>query len=533
MSRSSPIGQLGTKLPLRRPTADDPLTAPITQPRWPASQYAEPQAQRGQQQAYAQPSAHGQQQAPGYYFPQGGEAEQAQGYAPQANGNQQLPFSRLPPMQDGGSGHAHGYAAQPQSLPFSRLTQPQQPAQDANANFGFPPQASEPPPFGQPAQSAPPWSQQHHQQQDPRGFDLGNYMPAPGQAPMQGYADPDQAHYQQQDPALFGAAHQGYEGEGDYEEQLPEEEEAPARGRRGMLIVAALVGAIGLGGGMAYTYKTLFTARGGPAPVIKDTQGPTKSKPEVADGRGFPHTDKKLLNRLGDDASPSASPVVPASADTPEERASDDPNSPRRVRTIQISPSGGPSPQMAMPPAAGPAPIVSVPGVTLESTGPRPMPRMQGPGPGAPPSAARIDLPPQGPPARPVPPVRVASAANTPPPLAAEPPPVVKKTPVAKAPPAAPKTKEAAVTTGGTSGYVAVLSSQKSRMDALKIFANMQEKYGDVLSSKTPDVQEANLGEKGVWYRLVVGPPGSRDSASGVCSQLKTAGYANCWVTTY
>ena len=70
-------------------------------------------------------------------------------------------------------------------------------------------------------------------------------------------------------------------------------------------------------------------------------------------------------------------------------------------------------------------------------------------------------------------------------------------------------------------GYVAVLSSQKSRMDALKIFANMQEKYGDVLSSRTPDVQEANLGEKGVFYRLVVGPPGSREAATGLCASSR------------
>ena len=89
------------------------------------------------------------------------------------------------------------------------------------------------------------------------------------------------------------------------------------------------------------------------------------------------------------------------------------------------------------------------------------------------------------------------------------------------------------MTASSGAGFVAVLSSQKTRMDALKIFANMQEKYGNVLSSRTPDVQEANLGEKGVWYRLVVGPPGSRDAAAGLCTQLKTAGYAGCWVTAY
>jgi hypothetical protein len=61
----------------------------------------------------------------------------------------------------------------------------------------------------------------------------------------------------------------------------------------------------------------------------------------------------------------------------------------------------------------------------------------------------------------------------------------------------------------------------------------MQQKYGEVLSSKTPDVQEANLGAKGVWFRAVVGPPSSREAASGLCSQLKSAGYSGCWVTAY
>jgi hypothetical protein len=84
-----------------------------------------------------------------------------------------------------------------------------------------------------------------------------------------------------------------------------------------------------------------------------------------------------------------------------------------------------------------------------------------------------------------------------------------------------------------TSGYVAVLASKTSRTDALKAFADLQQKYGDVLASKTPNVQEANLGDKGVRYRAFVGPPGSREAASEVCKQLKTAGYNDCWVTAY
>jgi sporulation related protein len=70
-------------------------------------------------------------------------------------------------------------------------------------------------------------------------------------------------------------------------------------------------------------------------------------------------------------------------------------------------------------------------------------------------------------------------------------------------------------------------------MDALKAFADMQQKYGDTLQNRTPDVREVDLGDKGVWHRLVVGPPASREAASGVCMQLKAQGYSGCWVVAY
>jgi cell division septation protein DedD len=86
-------------------------------------------------------------------------------------------------------------------------------------------------------------------------------------------------------------------------------------------------------------------------------------------------------------------------------------------------------------------------------------------------------------------------------------------------------------------GYVAVLASVpasgSSRIDALKQFADMQQKYTTILQNKTPDVQEADLGTKGTYHRLLVGPPGSRETASQVCTQLKAQGYSGCWVTAY
>lgn len=527
-------------------------------PRWPPPRYGEPAAQNHQQPEYAQ-QGHAP-QGSGYYFPQGArEADAGQGYAA---GHQQHhqgyaaqapvqhgspPFNRQAPGPDAGAGP--DYAQAPgQSLPFGRFPQP---GAEPEANYGYSGQGAEPA-FGgfaggpahqqQSASGAPPWSQQS----DARGFDLGTYMPAPSQ----GYQQADAGHHQQ-DPAVFGGQQQGYaENEQDYDETFGEEEEPPAGRRRGLMIVAALVGAIGLGGGMAYTYKTFFAPRTGPAVVIKDTQGPAKSKPEVADGKGFPHTDKKLLNRLGEDANRPPVAEAPSSTDASGDRLGDDPNGPRRVRTIQIMP-GGPSPSpppvttATAPPPAGPAPMVGVPGVMLENIGaPRAPAGQRAPltpsQQAAPPSAARMELPPSAgaPPARaPQPPVRPVTATAMVPPAAMAAPPSPPANPVKAA---VPKTKQPAVTTaaavntsGGAAGYVAVLSSKKSRMDALKVFADMQQKYGDVLSAKTPDVQEANLGEKGVWYRAVVGPPGSREAAANVCTKLKTAGHDGCWVTAY
>lgn len=92
------------------------------------------------------------------------------------------------------------------------------------------------------------------------------------------------------------------------------------------------------------------------------------------------------------------------------------------------------------------------------------------------------------------------------------------------------------VTTHSGTGFVAVLASiphsSSSRIDALKRFADMQQKYSTALAGRTPDIASANLS-KGVYDRLVVGPPGSREQASNVCVQLKAQGYHGCWVTSY
>jgi hypothetical protein len=90
-----------------------------------------------------------------------------------------------------------------------------------------------------------------------------------------------------------------------------------------------------------------------------------------------------------------------------------------------------------------------------------------------------------------------------------------------------------AAASGGANGYVAVLASKKNRQEALSSFADIYQKYPDVLGGRTPDVREVNLADKGVWYRLIVGPPGSRQAARDLCVKLKERGMKDCWPTAY
>lgn len=97
---------------------------------------------------------------------------------------------------------------------------------------------------------------------------------------------------------------------------------------------------------------------------------------------------------------------------------------------------------------------------------------------------------------------------------------------------AAPKLGAGNVASTQNRKYVAVLATAPTRMKALQSFAELQQKHPNALLNKVPDVQRADLSARGlgIMYRVVVGPAGSRSSASSVCSSLKSEGYKGCWV---
>ena len=76
----------------------------------------------------------------------------------------------------------------------------------------------------------------------------------------------------------------------------------------------------------------------------------------------------------------------------------------------------------------------------------------------------------------------------------------------------------------GGGGYLVQVSSQRNEADAQASYRALQGKFPSVLGSRTPVIKRADLGDKGVYYRAMVGPFGSRDEASQFCNSLKTAG---------
>jgi cell division septation protein DedD len=110
----------------------------------------------------------------------------------------------------------------------------------------------------------------------------------------------------------------------------------------------------------------------------------------------------------------------------------------------------------------------------------------------------------------------------------------------ATAPAAPAKPKPAAQTASVTPGaapaaastkYVVQVGSKKNQTEALASFADMQQKYPTLLANYRPMVQKADLGAKGVWYRLRIGPIADKTAATKLCTQLKSQGLPDCLVT--
>lgn len=116
-------------------------------------------------------------------------------------------------------------------------------------------------------------------------------------------------------------------------------------------------------------------------------------------------------------------------------------------------------------------------------------------------------------------------AAIAPKPSTVAPKPVETAPKPAATAPSTASTSTPAVTptvTGGT--HVVQVGAFRSNEEAMGMWKRMQGKLGDYLSGKSPDIEVADLGDKGVYHRLRVGPFSSSDDAKTYCEGLKSRG---------
>lgn len=91
----------------------------------------------------------------------------------------------------------------------------------------------------------------------------------------------------------------------------------------------------------------------------------------------------------------------------------------------------------------------------------------------------------------------------------------VAPTPVAVAP--------AAASSGGTSGPFVQVSSSRSEAEAQQSLRNAQSRYSSLLNGGAPYVERADLGQKGIYYRVKL-PTSSLQEATSVCATIKANG---------
>jgi len=210
---------------------------------------------------------------------------------------------------------------------------------------------------------------------------------------------------------------------------------------------------------------------------------------------------------------PTADAATPPAADATPPAADPAPPAPRTTGMDTVLNGGGipvdPDPLAAKPPTppAGTVPAGDAPPPPAADAAPPP------PAADAAPTPAPAPRPP-APTARPVKPTVVATTAAPAAPMELVP---AKGSPA----PAAGTPAPVPISAGG--GILVQLSSQTSEDGARSTYRDMQRKFASILGPYQPDIQRADLGDRGVYYRVRVGPFSAAD-AKKLCADLKAAG---------
>ncbi|MEP4803930.1 MAG: SPOR domain-containing protein, partial [Hyphomicrobiales bacterium] len=335
---------------------------------------------------------------------------------------------------------------------------------------------------------------------------------------------------------------------------------------RGMMVAAGVVAFVVLGGAALLAYQAIFSGDdSGPPPLVMADKSPVRIMPDgqaadtdgssdigslsepgtAADGQLVPRAEEPVTNLNPNIDQGRSVRVVDSQGVSP----TSDPLGPRPVRTFVVRPDGSivsnSSTGTAAPASSGgiqprvvttqpitgtgaPAPATN----TIDSASgiavPRPRPNAGGTqvssaqtaagtstvgGRAALPVAPRVSVgtnsPAFNPDAPTVQPSNRVPAGN-----------VIPQTTQQAVQPTAP----AAATPARSGDFVVQVSSQRSEDAARSAYAGLQRRFPSVLGNQAPDIARADLGSRGVFYRVRVGPMETRQAASNLCQSLKNAG---------
>jgi uncharacterized protein DUF1353/sporulation related protein len=80
--------------------------------------------------------------------------------------------------------------------------------------------------------------------------------------------------------------------------------------------------------------------------------------------------------------------------------------------------------------------------------------------------------------------------------------------------------------------YVAHVASRESLSAAHAEFNELKAKAPRILKDAKLHIHEVDLGAKGIWYRVQIGPPSNEAAMAQFCAQLVKAGHKFCEVKT-
>lgn len=356
-------------------------------------------------------------------------------------------------------------------------------------------------------------------------------------------------------------------------DEYDEEEGGGLFASRGMMVAAGVMAFVLLGGGALLAYQAIFSSDdGSPPPLVLADKNAVRMLPDGQAADPAASGDIPLTNE-GD----VSNSVLQPGAETPIARINPniDPDrtvrqigangnnngsdaiAPRSVRTFKVNPDGS----IVAEPAArvdnnsnaiqprtvttqqisGNGQVVAAPAAASDNGAPLPRARPNvststlntaGGSTGLQPrivannntgTSGRADLP--------VAP-RVSVGTNTPafnqsaPTVQPSTNSVAARVPSTNLTPAAPAAQPAAqpAAPAAAGDFVVQVSSQRSEEAARSAFSGLQRRFPSVLGSQSPDIARADLGSRGVFYRVRVGPMETRVAAADFCQSLKSAG---------